>query len=51
MKIEISEEGIVFCNGHTCDPVSMYDSCSTCGGCPIERLFDRFLDIWLDGGC
>lgn len=51
MKIEITEEGIIFCDGLTCDPVGMYDSCSECGGCPFVSLFDRYLEIWSDGGC
>lgn len=50
MKIEINDAGVVFCDGTICNPVAMYDSCSTCGGCAIERLFDRFLIIWLDEG-
>lgn len=51
MKIEITDAGVIFCDGVICDPVKMYDSCSECGGCPLVRLFDAFREIWLDGGC
>lgn len=51
MKIEISENGIIFCDRTICDPVAMYDSCAECGGCPFVSLFNRYLDIWLEGGC
>ena len=51
MKIEISEEGIVFCDGLTCDPVSMYESCAQCGGCPFVPLIDRYLEAYFDGAC
>ena len=46
MKIEISENGIIHCDGTICDPVAMYDSYANCGGCPFVHLFDEFLDIW-----
>lgn len=49
MKIEILENEIILCDGLTCDPVAMYDSCADCGGCPFVSLFDRYLDIYFDG--
>lgn len=51
MKIEMTEEAIVFCDGIMCDPVKMYDSCAECGGCPFVRLFNEYLDIYFDGSC
>lgn len=51
MKIEITEEGIVFCDGLICDPIGMYDSCAECGGCPFVSLFQKYLDIYFDGAC
>lgn len=51
MKIEISENGIIHCDGTICDPVAMYDSCAECGGCPFVHLFDEYLDIYFDGAC
>lgn len=48
MKIEINEEGILFCNGIICDPVAMYDSCSECGGCPFISKFNEFLKVYLE---
>ena len=36
-KVEVSEEGIVFCDGITC---SNWIECeNTCEGCPIDKLF------------
>lgn len=51
MKIEITEEGVVFCDGLICDPIAMYDSCAECGGCPFTSMFEGYLDVYLDGGC
>lgn len=51
MKIEISENGIIQCDGTMCDPVAMYDSYAECGGCPFVSLFERYLDIYFEGCC
>lgn len=37
MKVEVSEEGIVFCDGLAC---SKWIECeTTCENCPIDKLF------------
>lgn len=37
MKVEVSEEGIVFCDGLTCS--IWIESETTCENCPIDKLF------------
>lgn len=39
MKIEISEEGVIYCDKITCDPQkTMY-----CENCPFRPIFREFL--------
>ena len=45
MKIEITGDGIVFCDGLMCDFLKMYDSCGECGGCPLVKIGDKFFDL------
>lgn len=45
MKIEISEEGVVFCDGMMCDFLKMYDSCGEYGSCPLVKIGDQFFDL------
>ena len=51
MKIEISEEGIIFCDGVMCDPLGLFDNNSQCGNCPLVALLDKYLDSYFDGAC
>lgn len=51
MKIEISENGIVHCDGTICDPLALFDSCAECGNCPLVGMLDQFLDSYFDGAC
>lgn len=44
MKIEISEEGVINCDGLVCDPLGLYMTCSECGSCPIIALYDKYLE-------
>ena len=37
MKVEVSEEGIVFCNSFPCS--TWIETETTCEGCPIDKLF------------
>ena len=37
MKVEVSEEGIVFCDSMPC--WSWIESETTCENCPIDKLF------------
>lgn len=37
MKVEVSEEGIVSCDGLTCS--NWIESETTCDDCPIDKLF------------
>lgn len=45
MKIEISEEGVIYCDGLVCDFLKMYDSCQECGNCPLMKIGDQFFDL------
>ena len=36
-KVEVSEEGIVFCNGIICN--QWIETDTTCKDCPIDKLF------------
>lgn len=45
MKIEISEEGVIFCDGLMCDFLKMYSLCQECGKCPLEKIGDIFFDL------
>ena len=47
MKIEITEEGVIYCDGPMCDFFRMYDSCAECGGCPLVKFGDEFFDLKL----
>lgn len=37
MKVEVSEEGTVFCDGLTCS--KWIESETTCENCPIDKIF------------
>lgn len=47
MDINISDEGIVFCDGLTCDPIGMWTINQNCGSCPLIKLAERFCDVWV----
>jgi len=49
MKIEMTEEAIVFCDGLTCDPIAMWESCAACGNCPLLRLCEEYFQDKMDG--
>ena len=49
-KIEISEEGIIFCDGLLCVLDSLYGNCSECGDCPIIKIHYLLLDLDYDCG-
>ena len=48
MKIEITEEKIIYCDGILCDPLSMYITCDECGSCPVIEICEKFFEIKLD---
>lgn len=41
MKVEISEEGIIFCDKIPCD--GWRDMETTCNNCPMDKVFDALL--------
>ena len=42
MKVEISEEGIVFCDGLPC---SNYDDADySCGNCPVQAIISKAVE-------
>lgn len=45
MKIEITEEGVIYCDGSMCDFYRMYDSCAECGGCPLVKFGDEYFNL------
>lgn len=45
MVIEITDEGIVFCEGLTCDPVGLYENRRQCGNCPLLKFAERYSAI------
>lgn len=45
MKIEITEEGVIYCDGLVCDFLKMYDACQECGNCPLTKIGDQFFDL------
>lgn len=47
MDINISDEGIVFCDGLTCDPIGMWTISQNCGSCPFIKLAERFCNVCL----
>lgn len=47
MDINISDEGIISCNGLVCDPIGLWNINQHCGNCPFIRLAERFCDVWL----
>lgn len=49
-KIEISEEGIIFCDGLLCVLDSLYASCSECRDCPIVKIHSLLKDLDFDSG-
>lgn len=49
-KIEISEEGTIFCDGLLCVLDSLYGSCSDCGDCPIVKIHSQLVDLDFDYG-
>lgn len=51
MEIKISEEGVIFCDGIVCNPLSFYATNDYCGSCPLIKICDEFFDIKLDVGC
>lgn len=42
MKIEISEEGIIFCDHLPCSNYDSVDLC--CGNCPIQALISKAVE-------
>lgn len=45
MVLEISEEGIVLCEGWYCDPLALYDIGQECGNCPILKFAEDYETI------
>lgn len=45
MVIEITEEGIVFCDRLTCDPLGLYEAKQQCGDCPILKFAEKYYEI------
>lgn len=41
MKIEISDEGVVFCEKIVCS--AWMDSCTCCDNCPIDRMYENLV--------
>lgn len=48
MKIEILEEGIVFCGGCVCDPIGLWITNQHCDKCPMIDFAERF---WISRDC
>ena len=42
MVIEVTEEGIVFCERLTCDPLGLYEVGQECGNCPIIKFAEDY---------
>lgn len=42
MKIEIEEDGIVYCNGIQCP--AQAQGCALCVGCYLKHLFDQIYE-------
>ena len=45
MFIEITEEGIVFCEGLVCDPLGLYENRRQCGNCPLMEFAEKYKSI------
>lgn len=45
MRLEITDEGVIYCDNIMCDLLKLYDSCAECGDCPLVKLGDQFFDI------
>lgn len=48
MKIEISEEGVIYCDGTICKPLDLYYTSDECGSCPVIALCQKFLNNLCD---
>ena len=48
MEITITEEGIIFCNGIACDPLTLFRTDSQCGNCPIIRIGEKYDNVLFD---
>lgn len=52
MKVEITDEGIIYCDGITCNPLSLFYTNAECGSCPVMRICEEYWHLLVEGaGC
>lgn len=48
MKIEISDEGVIFCSGIPCNPIELWENSAACGDCPMIQWGEEFCNAYFD---
>lgn len=51
MKIEITDKGVVYCDGNVCDPIGLYATDDECGNCQLLKICRDYTEEYYDVGC
>lgn len=48
MEITITSEGVIYCDGITCDPLGLFLTNDECGSRPLIKICAKFSEEYFD---